>query len=549
MNKIIIPTLFFILCLTSITNGQSTSQSLSSTIKSVKIHLQGAEIHREISANLPVGTSEIIFTDLSPKVKPQSIRVSASSGVTMLSISNRVNFLRPGEESETIKKLRADLKQEQATLESLNNQIAGYQAEQKLLESNQKLTNESRNLSMNEILVAADLFRNRVTMIKQEISKIQREIPDFKEKINQLNNQLNGLSANKHPTSEVYVTVKSTTLQTANFTLEYVVGDAGWAPTYDLFAGELSAPIQLKYRALAYNNSGNDWSNVPIILSTADPLRSADQPDLRPWQLRENAQANIIKGQGRLNYQQEQLYGYLNGDKESNIYNKNEKLKVEFETIEVADVNTEFEVSEVYTIPSDSKPYSIDITSHDLAANYQHYAVPKMEKDAYLLAQITGWEKLQLITGHMNIYRNNSYIGGAKLDTRNFTDTLDLSLGRDPNVLVKRVKKEELSEKQFLGSNKKWTAVYDLTIKNNHNVPIKIEVVDQVPISTNKDINVDVQQISNAVYNESTGKLSWNFNLEPSNIKELRVGFSVKYPKNQEIKLKQTREMQSPRFY
>lgn len=553
--------LFLIIAFSYSTIGitQDAFQILNSSIKSVTIHLQGAEIKREVSTNLPAGTSEIIFTDLSPKIKPQSIRVSANQGVTMLSITNRVNFLSPVAESEEVKQLKADVADNQAVLQALEDQKEGYLSEIKLLENNQKLTNDSRNLTMTEILTAADLYRNRVTMIKKELSKIKRDKEAIDKTISTLNQQLYITNNSSESTSEIYVTVKSETPQNAVFKLEYVVGDAGWAPAYDLFSGELTAPIQLKYRALAYNNSGIDWNNLPITLSTVDPMKSANQPTLQPWRLRENAQANIAKGQGRLNYLKQIPNNYQRNKNYSGIYDLNPNFKdevqadlpnaVEYETIEVADINTEFIIQEKYTIPTDAKPYSIDITSHELAANYQHYAVPKMDKDAFLIAQITGWEKLQLITGQMNIYRNDNYIGAAKLDTRNFTDTLDLSLGRDAKVLVKRVKREELTATQFLGGNKKWTAVYDITIKNNHNVPIDIEVLDQVPISTNKDITVDIQEVSNAERNEKTGQLRWDFQLATATSKQLTVGFSVKYPKGQDIRLQQTRTMQSPRFY
>ncbi|MFK7932888.1 MAG: mucoidy inhibitor MuiA family protein [Saprospiraceae bacterium] len=535
-----------------LTTAQSEPLLVNSTIESVKVYLQGASIERKATANLSNGTSEITFTNLSPKINPQSIRVNVPAGVTILSLTNRSNFLKRQTESEAIQQLRAELEKKQVRFKDLEDQINGFTAEQKLLETNQKLVNEERNLSMTEILAAANLYRQRMTEIRREMSNLERERGDWQKEIQELQRQINQEAGQREYSSEIYVTVKSDAIRSANFTLEYVVNDAGWAPAYDLFAGELTAPIQLKYRALTYNNSGLDWENIPITLSTADPLKSADQPNLKPWKLRENAVSNLAKGQGRLNYQQGQANNYLH-DLNPNIRYEEEETEfvnnVQFETIEIADVNIEFNIDERYTIPSNAKPYSIDITEYELPATYSHFTVPKIDKDAFLLAQITGWEKLQLITGQMNIYRNNSYIGAAQLNTRNFTDTLDLSLGRDANVLVKRVKREELSKEQFLGSNKKWTAVYDLTIKNNHAVPINIEVLDQIPISTNKDITVDVQEISKAVYNENTGKLSWNFKLAAANSKKLTVGFSVKYPKGQSLELQQMEKRAVPKFY
>lgn len=545
----IYPKIVLLFLLNSITFSllAQSSQELSPSLQSVKIHLQGAEITRTTSVNLPAGETKLTFTGLSPKIKPESIRISPSEGITMLAISNRINFLKEKEGTAEVQELQAKLETSQAEIQELKDQEEGFLQEKKLLENNQQLTKENPSIGMQQILAAANLYRQRMTEINRELSKIRRILPEKQKEAQQLNDQLTQLNVNNEATSEIYVSVKNANAQNVTFTLEYVVNNAGWAPIYDLYAGALSAPIRLKYRALAFNDTGVDWENLPITLSTADPMQTANQPSLEPWYLRDNAVNNIVKGQGRLNYQQRQEYNDLG--EERDVYQQQEKARVRFETVEVSELNVEFAIAERYTILADSKPYSIDINEHELAATYQHYAVPKKDKDAFLLAQVTGWEQLQLITGLMNVYRDNSYIGAADLNTRNFNDTLSLSLGRDKKVLVKRVKREELSKKQFLGVNKKWTAVYDFTIKNNHNIPINIEILDQVPISKNKEITVDIQEISNATYFENTGKLLWNLDLKPAESKQLTVGFSVKYPRNMEIELNKKRQMQSPRFY
>lgn len=524
-------------------------QNLETKIEEVKIHLQGAEIIRQATVSLATGKHQLIFSNLSPKINAQSIQISAPEGVNVLSTTSKINFLKKQKVlSQEVQVLQDSVELLGVALQHLKDEENAFLQEKKLLEKNQGLSSQQSNAGIEEVLRAGKLYRERFETINKDISKLKRQQTKITIQLQEQKAQLRELNAGNQPTSEIYVMLKSDQTRSADFQIRYVVNDAGWSPIYDLKAGTLNEPIDLNYRALAFNNTGVNWENVNIKLSTADPLQSADKPNLTTWYLKENAPVAFEKGQGRLNfYSQNQYKNEISSDRPTEYGKVQDGIR--YETIEISELNSQFDIDEPYTIPSDRKPYSIDITAHQLEASYQHYSVPKVDKDAFLLAQITGWQQLELIAGPINIYRNNSYVGLANLDTRNLNDTLDLSLGRDENVLVKRVKEEELSKKQFLGNNKRWTVAYKITAQNNHKLPITIEVEDQIPISQNKEITVDVQQISGATLFEKTGKLRWTFQLQPGESRSLDIGFSIKYPKNKEIILEKTRTTVTPRYF
>ncbi len=309
---------------------------------------------------------------------------------------------------------------------------------------------------------------------------------------------------------------------------------------------------------MAYNNTSIDWEDVKITLSTADPYQSASKPLLSPWMLSQHNFAmnnsNFQQGQGRLNSQVQVMDNSFNdnelaGDASIPLPSAPGGGVVRFEQIEVSELSNDFVIAEPYSIPADHKPYSIDIITHDLDATFKHYVVPKLDKDAFLLAQITGWEDLDLIDGPMNVYHGDSYIGEANLSTRTLRDTLDLSLGRDKNVIVTRVKQKELSKKQLFGSDRKVTLAYKINIKNNHNKPIDIEVQDQIPISNDKDITVTLTDKDNAEYTKPTGKLIWKFNNIPSGEKRvIDFSFTIKHPKSKPIQYEKKRNRVVPRY-
>ncbi|SMO69078.1 conserved hypothetical protein [Saccharicrinis carchari] len=195
----------------------------------------------------------------------------------------------------------------------------------------------------------------------------------------------------------------------------------------------------------------------------------------------------------------------------------------------------DFEIEMPYTVHSDNKNYSVDMAFYDVRAFYQYYAVPKVDKDAFLIANIVGWEKYNLLEGEANVFFEDTYVGKTLMDVRYASDTLEVSLGRDKRVAVNREKVKDFTTKQFIGSKKEETRAWKTTVKNNKNKEINMIVLDQVPVSTIEAIEVDIQNISGAKHNAETGEIKWELKIKPTGQKELDLKYSVKYPKNRNV--------------
>jgi uncharacterized protein (TIGR02231 family) len=192
----------------------------------------------------------------------------------------------------------------------------------------------------------------------------------------------------------------------------------------------------------------------------------------------------------------------------------------------------EFDIAIPYSIPSDGIGQLVDVQNHELPASYKHFAVPKMDNDAFLVAQVTGWEDLNMLSGNANIYFEGTYVGEAFLDMKNTKDTLDLSLGRDNKIVIERKKLKDFSKKNVVGTTKKEEFVYEITVRNTKKDPIEISVEDQVPVSQDAQIEVEVTDTGGAEYDKTTGKLVWKMNLNSAEAKKVTFKYSVKYPKN-----------------
>jgi len=200
-------------------------------------------------------------------------------------------------------------------------------------------------------------------------------------------------------------------------------------------------------------------------------------------------------------------------------------------------LNVVFDIDTPYDVPTNGKEQTATLQTLDVATLYQHYAVPKLDEDAYLLAEVPGWEKLNLLPGEANIIFENTYVGKSFIDPKATADTLNLTVGHDKRVVIKREKLVDYSSVKFLGNNKQQKFTYEITAKNNKNETVNLLLKDQYPLSTNKDIEVELLETSDAEVNKDIGLLNWKIQLAPGEVKKIRFAYSVKYPKDKMLNL------------
>lgn len=205
--------------------------------------------------------------------------------------------------------------------------------------------------------------------------------------------------------------------------------------------------------------------------------------------------------------------------------------------VEVGEKRTsvEFRIEVPYTIPSEPKSTSIDMLTMSLPSDFRYQSVPKLDTDAFLVAKVTNWEQYDLLEGEANLYFENTFVGKSVLNTRFVSDTLDISLGRDLGVIVKREKSKDFTSRRFIGSNKIESRSWEISVRNNKKENIKIEIIDQVPVSQNKDIQVEVTELSGGILDKEKGLVSWIIDLEPGKSKSMTLSYSVKYPKDKNL--------------
>jgi hypothetical protein len=197
--------------------------------------------------------------------------------------------------------------------------------------------------------------------------------------------------------------------------------------------------------------------------------------------------------------------------------------------VQKKDLRVEYTIASKMSIPTDGMDHRVSISTYDLNASYEYHVIPKMDLSVYLAAQVTGWEKLNLMSGESNIYFDGTFMGKSYLDVNSTKDTLSFSFGKDNKISVDRTRIKERSKISNLGKRQKFEVNWELKIKNNGGALIPLIIKDQFPISNNEDIKVKQGNYGNGKLDEKTSIITWSFLNGITGTQILNFDYSVDY--------------------
>jgi uncharacterized protein (TIGR02231 family) len=523
------------LAVTLILSASDNDKKVKSSIKSVTVFQNGAQIYRTASTSLKKGHQIIRLSNLSTAINPQSIQVKGKGNFTIMSVTHQINYLKEIRKNKRIISLTDSIELLTSKQQYQRQIVAAYGEEIQLLKSNMDLKGNNSKLTVNEIKTAADFYRARFREIYADKQKINERISKQQIEINKLKNALNQLQQRRTSkgVGEILVEINAKEQVNAKFTFDYLVNNAGWTPLYDIRAINVDKPIELHYRANIYQNTGIDWNNIKLAVSTGNPRQNGIIPTLNVWYL------NYYKSQLRGN----SLSSKLEDEMEVSAAPRSKAMTISqgsvdalnsanFTSVSQNQTNTIFKISLPYTIPSSNKRVNVKVQKWELPATYRYYAVPRIDPDAFLQARITGWEDLNLMAGAVNIFFEGTYVGKSFLNPANLNDTLDISLGRDKNIVIERSKIKDKNSTAVLGGNKKMNVAWNISIRNSKKDAIHLVIKDQLPLSNRKDIEVRLLQSSAAQFDEKTGFLTWDLIINSKQKKSLDFQYQIKYPKD-----------------
>ena len=516
----------------SILLAQDTEVKISSEIKNVTVFPGSAQVERLAKEMVPAGKSNLVFTGISSTVDPSSIQFKALGTFTILSVNHRLNYIQPREVPEKIQKLKDEQDGLRDELNIENAHLQTLSQEEEMILANKMIGSQQQGVLAENLAKNAAFLREHIFEIKKAKLDNAKRMAKLNEKINAIQQQINEYNAANvsKATSEIVVAVQADKKSPGEFVLEYIVNQASWKPVYDLRVMDVNNPVGLTYKALVSQNSGEDWKDVALSLATGNPSLGGTKPTMTTWWLRENIV--VYAAQQKMQRQVDAAptpYAYSDDLAENAGY-------AEVEQIERTTF-TEFAIKLPQTIAADGKSYTVNIADYELPAEYVYYAAPKLDKNAFLTARVTGWEAYNLLNGEASLFFEGTYLGKSYINVATSNDTLDLSLGRDAGIVIKREQNKQYKDKQFLGRKVTRTTGWNITLRNTRKQDINIVIEDQIPVSTSDEIEVSLDASNGAKTDPATGILRWELKLKPGKTETLGFKYSVKYPRTMNLML------------
>lgn len=572
-------------------------KDIASTIKKVTVFTQGAQIEREAGIVLQQGPMVLKLTGLSPYIKKESIRIDGDDSFTILSVQHQNDYINELGKSLETEALKVRIEEIQYLIEDDETRIKIIKEKIDFLNVNKVITGKEQAVNPENFKSLNSIYGSNIETLHLDVLKKQRQVNDYKRELNKINNQFIALNSKADlPSGTIILSIDSKQTKASKLKFNYLVNNASWYPSYDIRFSGVNKPLTVNYKANVNQNTGIDWKDISLVLSTAQTDVSAQIPNLSPFYLQfyypqvsrtfkkqsqefglfdiegtSEVQSDIrIRGIASIDGKNEPLY-IVDGIAQSDI---SSLTPGEIENIEVLkdasatsvygsraangvvlvttrqskdkssipltitskmETSNEYLVDAAQTILSTNKTTSINYREMNLDTNFEYQAVPKLSAHVFLIAKIPDWYKAELIDGEVNLYLENSFVGKSFINTQQFSDTLELSFGIDNNISVKREKLSEYSESQFIGSNRKESVAYKITIRNNKTYAVTTKITDQIPVSTIKGIQVESVDVSGGKIDAVRGKVEWEIALKPNESKELIIRYSVRYPKDKRV--------------
>lgn len=504
-----------------------SEQSTNSKVEKVTVFLNNASVTQSASASLPKGTSTLIVKDFPSSVDQNSIQVKGTGAFTLLSVAFEMDYLNTQTAS-----LEDSIKILSEKIEDLTLDKSIFEKEEKVLLANSDIKGENTGLNSTDLSKMQAYFRDNLKRIGKEVLSISRNIKEVEKHKLALQNQLNVSKNVNQPKGQIILKVKTDNATKANLEITYMAFGCGWSPNYDIRVKDIASPANVVYKAKVYQNTGIDWRNVALTLSTSNPNKGTVKPEVYPQYLSFYVPRPTAPAMSKARLSSAPVAEAMQANN-AGLQMDMAKMDDYVEMVETTlDIN--FKIDLPYTINSGKKAEEVEIINTTLPGDYNYYVVPKYDTEAFLIATLKDWEKYNFLPGAMNVYFEDAFVGKSYMPDLKADDDLKISLGRDARIVAERKELTDFKSKKTFGSNIRETFSYRIEVKNNRSSAVKVFVEDQYPISQNSEIEVELKA-GDASIDMEKGKLTWELNIPSKGISTKEFGYEVKYPKDKII--------------
>jgi uncharacterized protein (TIGR02231 family) len=526
-----------------------TATPVESRISAVTVYQDRAVVSRTATVQLSGVTTELVFANLPQALNEQSLQVSGkgTAQATILDVSAKQTYVDYTPDAR-VKELEDQMKGLGKQMRGLDDRSTLLNAQSATLDRMEGalFTPPAKDVprpDLNQFTASLAYLSEQKTKITTDRAMLDEEREELQNKMNTVQNQLGQLrGAGGKAFKTVTVRVAAAQAGSLDISLAYTVPGASWVPSYDARVLSGDRALQLDYFGIVRQNTGEDWKDVALTLSTARPSLGGAAPALSVWQLdvfnpimlreqaaREDRQRHdlALKAVAPAAVNMQTLTSNVGGM----AADEDKKADFATATIEAGATSASFKIAVSSSIPSDNSPQKVPVTSASLKAVPEYLTVPKRQAAAFLTSKVVNSSEFPLLAGAMNVFLDGTFVAASALRTVMSGEKFDLALGVDDGIAIKHKRVNKFTEDTGLtNSGKRITYEYLITVQNNKKTNERVIVADQVPLSRNEKIVVKLLSAdAKEVKPTDEGTLKWTLDLKPAERRELTVKFTVEH--------------------
>lgn len=521
----------------------SPRKLVETDVIAVAVYTNRALVTRRGVVELSGIETELIVSQLPVTLDTESVRVSGKGNVAVRLLGVNVEKIYTTESVVArVSQLHQQIEQLEAQKRQFQAQMDALALQSRFIEGLREKTEEQFSISLARKSISLSETLDLLNFLGSQYTEYAISTEDYKNQQRELEKQLEVLYASlkqtqsPQPQESFNLTVGIETAGTGEFELEvsYVVNRASWKPLYDIRVDSRNKSVNLGYLAQISQNTGEDWTNVNLTLSTAKPGSGTLPPKPQPWYI------DIPQPGMRRRRARQFASAPMAPQSRSFEFEEDISDEIELETIE-ADVITAkvsqegnvvtFKLDGNGNIPSDGAPHKTTIFQDDYPCSFSYIAMPRLVSFAYLQAKVKNNPNgATLLPGKVNIFRDNVFVGVSDLENTVPGEEFKLNLGIDEGLKIERDLVEREVDKRFIGNLRKITYGYRLQISNLLEIEAKLELIEQLPVSRNEQIKVRLNRTNPQIQLGEMGILEWNLTLAPQEKQEIYYQFTVEHP-------------------
>jgi uncharacterized protein (TIGR02231 family) len=543
----------FTLAATAISSAGACAGEIeaASKVDAVTVYPDAAIVTRVAEVDLSQGDNVLVFTDLPLALDPASLRLEGVAGaaLTIGAVETRVAPAGAKAPNDALAAKIASLRDER---EGLQTTIDALQAKRAMImrfsqSGPEKLSPDAKPLDVGAWAAAWDA-------VETAIAKVGADLRPALDKARVLDDEIKALEAERQrPQSQAAKRTASVTLTAASgahasLSLSYRIAGVGWVPAYDAAlttTGETKG-LTLTRRAGIAQTTGEDWSDVALTVSTARVARAVDVADVQSekidfWQPEVPIAA---AGSAPAPRAKAAPAGAILGLDASSAQAPAPPQPIAAQEataqVQANAYSAEFKTPGRVTLASDGARKSFVLGRLVAQPTLAVKTAPGLDPTAYIQAHFVDAEDAPILAGEVALLRDGAFVGQSRIGFLAPGDGVDLGFGGDDKIKVQRapVNRKE-NDPTWYNQTKIETREFKTSVTNLHPFPIKVQVIDQMPVSENTAISVDLSPATTPPtekqIGDKRGVMGWTLELKPGESKDVRFAYRLKWPADREI--------------